>query len=635
MQRRTIRQQLGTTLVEVLVAIALSGIVLPVLATALVTAHAGRATSVQSIQATSLLHEAENAVRDVREKGWSNVTTNGTYHPSISGSTWALTSGSESINGFTRQIVISDVQRDSSLAIVNSGGTIDPNTKHVVITVSWTKPTNASVSAESFLGRWQKNAAWAQSTQTDFTGGTLTNTCATTTCDQLLTPNNNVQLADEPATWQLPSIIGSFDITGSVSGLTVYEATVNSVPYAFVGYSGGLAIINVSNPAAPTLTTTVTAYGQVNGVFVVGTTLYLATSSNTAELVTMTIASLPTAPTQQDTINLGGTEDANTVFVSGGFAYVGKTAAGGGSNEFYIVNVSTPTNITQTSTFTRLGADINSICVNAAGTVAYLATAQSGAQLRILNISTKTLPINDATVNLGVTANKLDCSSGTNVYIATQANGSASEVRVYNVTTPTAPTAVGTGFEVGSNVIGLDIDPNNPNYLILATQASTKQAIILNISTPASITLVNNVNVGSNLNKVMINGAFAYFGSTNTSQELTILYTGYRPSGTFESSTFDATANAGFNHLVMNATVPAGTTLTFQVGANSTNSGWTYEGSDGTSGTSYTATNGTTTVSIPLNIASNRYFRYKATFAPSANGQLTPAINDVTLNYSP
>lgn len=622
-----LKEQAGATLVEVLVAIALTGIMLPALATALVSSHAGKASSIQQLQATSLMHEAIDATRNVREKGWTNIATDGTYHPVISGSTWALVNGSESISGFTRQVVISSVQRNASNVIVSSGGTTDPSTKHVVVTVSWTTPTVGSVSNDAYFTRWQNNTTWVQTTQGDFTAGTLTNTCAVSTCAAATQPNNSVQLQDSPATWQLPSVIGSYNVTGSVSGLTVFEATIGTTPYAFVGYSGGLAIVNVSNPASPTLVSSYTAQGQVNGIYVVGTTAYLATSSDTAELVTLNVAN-PATPAMQDTLNLGDAGDANTVFVTGGFAYVGKVAAGLLNQEFFIVNVSNPANITQTGTLARLNADINSIYVS--GNFAYLATSQSNSQLRVVNVTTKNSPSNAATVNLGVTANKVDVSSGTYAYVATQSNGTAGEVRVYNVSTPTAPSAVGSGYEVGGNVIGLDIDPANPNYLILATAVASKQAIILNISTPASISLVNNMNIGSSLNKVMIAGSYAYFGSTNTSQELTIVYTGYRPSGTFESSTFDATANVGFNYFTFTNTVPGDSTLKYQIAANNTGSTWSYIGPDGTASSYFTSPG-----SIPLSVTSNRYFRYKAFFTPTTNGQQTPVISDVTVNYSP
>lgn len=171
--------QRGATLVEVLVAIGLTGIMLPTLATALVTSHAGRATSLQQLEASSLLHESTEAVRVVREQGWSNVATDGTYHPVMSGSTWTLVSGANTSGGFTSQIVISPAERDSSGALVASGGTNDPAAKHVVVTVSWTTPYSASVTGDMYLTRWQNNAVWQQTTQSDFNAGTPTSTATT------------------------------------------------------------------------------------------------------------------------------------------------------------------------------------------------------------------------------------------------------------------------------------------------------------------------------------------------------------------------------------------------------------------------------------------------------------------------
>ena len=169
----------GATLVEVLVAIALAGVMLPTLATALITSHAGRASSRQQLQAAALMREASEAVRTVRDSGWGNIATDGTYHPSVSGSTWTLASGSETIGDFTRQIVISTAQRDSGGALVASGGTNDPATKHIEVTVSWTAPYSSSVSNDTYLSRWQGNTVWAQTTQADFASGTATNTAVT------------------------------------------------------------------------------------------------------------------------------------------------------------------------------------------------------------------------------------------------------------------------------------------------------------------------------------------------------------------------------------------------------------------------------------------------------------------------
>jgi hypothetical protein len=173
------KNQIGATLVEVLVAIALTGIMMPALATAVISSSYARPTAVQQLNATALLQEIAVATRSVRESGWGNVSVDGTYHTVISGNGWALASGPNTSNGFTDQVVISDVQRNSSGVIVSSGGTIDPSTKLATINVSWTTPTSSSVSSSLYLTRWQNETDWSQTTQADFTGDTLTNTTVT------------------------------------------------------------------------------------------------------------------------------------------------------------------------------------------------------------------------------------------------------------------------------------------------------------------------------------------------------------------------------------------------------------------------------------------------------------------------
>jgi type II secretory pathway pseudopilin PulG len=172
---RFFQNQTGSTLVEVLVAIGLAGIMLPVVAFAVITSNNARPTATQQLTATGLLNELTEAARSVREAGWGNIATDGTYHPVISGSSWTLSSGSVTIGGFTEQIVVSDVMRDSSGDIVTSGGTVDPSTKLLTSSVQWTQPTTSYVENTMYLTRWQNEESWVQSTSTDFNADSLTN----------------------------------------------------------------------------------------------------------------------------------------------------------------------------------------------------------------------------------------------------------------------------------------------------------------------------------------------------------------------------------------------------------------------------------------------------------------------------
>lgn len=171
--------QRGATLVEVLVAIGLTGIMLPALATAVISSSYARPTATQQLNATAFLQEIVAATRSVQEGGWANVAVDGTYHTVVSGSGWSLVSGSGTSGSFTDQVVISDVQRNSTGDIVSSGGTVDPSTKLATISVAWTTPTSSNVSDSLYLTRWQNEADWGQTSQADFNGDTLVNTAVT------------------------------------------------------------------------------------------------------------------------------------------------------------------------------------------------------------------------------------------------------------------------------------------------------------------------------------------------------------------------------------------------------------------------------------------------------------------------
>ena len=137
--------QTGFSLVEILIAAA-------VIATTLVSVVGISSQSIsvsrQSLNtytATTLLEEGAEVVRTVRDMAWSNIsglTVGANYYPLLTNAapySWSLsTLPSASVVGiFTRSVVISDVYRNGSDDIVSSGGTLDPNTKLVVVKVTW------------------------------------------------------------------------------------------------------------------------------------------------------------------------------------------------------------------------------------------------------------------------------------------------------------------------------------------------------------------------------------------------------------------------------------------------------------------------------------------------------------------
>ncbi len=168
----------GQLLVELVLAMALSAIMLPALLVGLVASRGGKAQQQERIDATTLTKEAYDELRIIREKGWGYVSTDGTYYPVLSGNTWALATGSATINGFTQNITVSDVYRDVYGNIATAGGALDPSTKMITITVSWLTPYPSSISSVYYITRTD-NQIYTQTTYADFVVGTTTGTQVT------------------------------------------------------------------------------------------------------------------------------------------------------------------------------------------------------------------------------------------------------------------------------------------------------------------------------------------------------------------------------------------------------------------------------------------------------------------------
>lgn len=167
----------GQMLVELVLAIGLAAIILPALLTGLVASREGKPQQEQRVRAIQVMKETEAAVKSIRDTGWSSFAVNGTFHPVISGSNWALSTGASTSGGITSQVVISDVYRTSVGAIIAQGAPgsiLDLSTKKADITVSWSQPKTSSIYSSLYLTRIQNNSA-SDSAKTEFDLGQYTN----------------------------------------------------------------------------------------------------------------------------------------------------------------------------------------------------------------------------------------------------------------------------------------------------------------------------------------------------------------------------------------------------------------------------------------------------------------------------
>jgi len=178
-------QEKGFSLFEILIAMSVFAIV-GIVASQLVSVslQSGKASGQKTV-AAALAQETMGAANAIILEKWHNIyqppdgtgnetTDKGpsvTFYPTAnSGSCgsvkWCLVAGEESLNindlVYKRSLYIENVSRDGAGAIVNTGGTDDPSTQKITVTVSWENSasvTLGSISTSNYITRSRNTAA--------------------------------------------------------------------------------------------------------------------------------------------------------------------------------------------------------------------------------------------------------------------------------------------------------------------------------------------------------------------------------------------------------------------------------------------------------------------------------------------
>jgi type II secretory pathway pseudopilin PulG len=198
--------QKGAFLLEILIVIALLGVILGVGTQAVFVSLQSGKISGERDAAVGLASEALEAVRGITEENWQNIylLTKGStqYHPVQSGTKWATSTASETITlnnaTYTRYFVVQNVCRDATAGsrlitgitdttggattCTGSTGDFDPSTQKVTVTVSWTN-ADPVIMSEYFF-RW-KNKTCTQTAWTSAVPGNTVASCGSGTYDSI------------------------------------------------------------------------------------------------------------------------------------------------------------------------------------------------------------------------------------------------------------------------------------------------------------------------------------------------------------------------------------------------------------------------------------------------------------------
>lgn len=662
--------QRGQSLIELLVVIGISAIILPALFVGFIASREGKAQQAQRAQALTILSQTVEAVRNVREKGWSIFALNGTFYPAISGTSWTLTDCSGACptdsNGFISQVVISNANRGDCPGadcgkIVTTGGTLDPSTKKADITISWDLPNASSISETLYMTRYLDNNAFIetlglQTPLKDFDLGTKTGTTVTNTVGGEVTLGAGGQ-----GDWCKPStsIVAQLDLPkqGVADAITAIEGQ------AFVGTgdnSSGVSFANISisnaDPPVPSIVGTFDGY-KTNGVFGENDYAYIATDDPHKEVVIIDLRTKDAnnkyseigffdAPTNKkgdqvwvsgnagymitekklysfDLTSKSGSRpildpdgvtvgDGTRVVVVGTYAYV---TIKGSSIELQIVDVINPNNLTIVGQADLIGKDAKDLFVNAAGTRTYLVTGKQDAlpEFFIVDTSIKTgnRPVIGSYEANGMEPKAVTVVPGNKaIIVGKEGSLNSEEYQVIDISNETNPKPCG-GLNLG------DQDGRKVNGISSVLESD--------------------------------GDAYSYIMTGDSNAEFKIIEGGpggqYASSGEFVSNTFDPGYQTAFNRFDVTVDRPPNTDIKFHVAVEDAIAGscdgvgFTFVGPSATTSADFfetTLTSGITVFSyaIPASINPGRCFQYKSYFS-TTDFTSTPILHDFTLNYSP
>lgn len=654
----------GQLLIEVLIGVSLIA-VMTLGIVPLIMAGAGTSGQDKQITATYLAKEQIEAVKSLQEENWNNLyfplnTSNkglgNFYHPILSGDTWQLATGEETIlikgANYKRSLTIENVSRTG----LNAAGEVetnfnavreDPSTQKVTSTVSGFG--GLPVTITEYVSRY-RNQIW---TQTDWIGGAAaaawqdppankyfsgidTDTIAVS--GQVVLAQTGPPINDyfgnhflNTATASIGNMTGANQRTslrfkaeknGNVTQLRVYIH--NQKNGANVTYRYGLQADNAGNPSGVFLGSNTAVFGATGWQNVVlaapipvtvGTTYHIVVQyANTGQTPAANryVGLRDSTPNNQLTpLENSANSAQNTLFFNG------TAWASQNGQPIYLLGF-------DDGTFEGNPYDASASRLiygnNFEGERFNLPEERTikGIRFRISK-STSQNPNDALYVSLrDLTANQTLINNGTVV--------TGQEI---NLTTAYSWQTYATNLTLAAN-------HNYRLYLSSPNSSSSRNYRIYAISSPAGAEYVQNTwsgNAGRTSRSANGGGAWTETDYVDMSGfDLVSVKPAYAPWGELISSTYDVQNRAGFNRLYWEvADLPSNTVIKLQLAANNDNATWSFKGPQGTASDYYVVSTGE---NIWTGLYHNRYVRYKIRLETTDN-TVTPAAGAVRVNLSP
>jgi len=625
----SLKNQRGNTIIELLIAIILIGILTPMFYLGIQSPQISRSQEESRSRALAKNEKSTEIIKTISQASWQSVKTNGVFHPVLVGTDWDLATGSEMADSLTHSITIDSVLRNAEGDIVTTGGQIDPSTKLVTYTSSWTYPISASEISTHYITRFAHSDSIVHTTKAQFDLGSKTMTQATTSGDgtiallptlvdktYVLDYANSTDYIFDPAKIEFVDGQARLKNTGSAG---VAGSTVNSSADQAQGQW------------------TVAEFGSINSQ----SGAYSSSGGNPGSYLRMTFPkeknktagvywSQPftiTSPVTSATLNL---QWRSVSFTSGSIPDIYKLYA------FIDTTSSNPT----------IGQEVWSSS-QITGTTSWSGTVTVDVKNKLLTAGTYYLKIVGYVDYNNSHSDGAFTSGFDNIIVNWQTAGAPS----YASDSPTVISKTNftdtniyswNGFQSIENPAGGSVkyQLSNDNGVtwkyhngsIWATATSPTQSNsateintnITSLPTSSQTLLIKTLLISNGSQQVAIDNLVTQYKTISPAGS----------TGEYVSPSINQSSEVAYHRIAWLQDVPTGASIKLQYAVNNDGTTWNFVGPDGTASTFYTGDNfaggyGT----IPFNASLGQYFKYRLVLF--SNSLSMPSVDEVWFNYSP
>lgn len=435
----------GYSLVEIILATAVFALLVTTFVGVVVYGVESSAIAGKRSRAAFVGEELVEAVRNLRDASYANLVP-GTYGLAITGNQWGFAGSSDTVDAFTRSITLTSV---------------DTRRLSATTTVTWeqTAQRSASFYIETYFTNWQRDFAnWATATQQS-----------------------------------------SLDLVGASNGFKVVLYQTGSDLYAITVRNSSvnpeLFIVDITDPASLVTVGSLELGADGNDVAISGTTVVVATNSNSAEFMVVDISTV-TAPTLVGSLDLAGSTDAKSIAASGSAAFLGRFASG--DPELYSISIATPSAPSLLSSL-DLSGDATSLNLAQGDDLLYASTTSNTEELQVISVS------NTSSISSLGTFNATGNADGTAVTafdVYAVLGRDDGNIEVIDATTPSTPASVGGPLDLGSSVNDLAMGVGDL-YLFAATSTGGTPTKVVDLSTLSSPSVLRDITLSGNSTGVM------------------------------------------------------------------------------------------------------------------------------------